>query len=128
MNRNLDFIFGIPIIKFLKCFVIPASAGVTNQAPKKILIIKLAAVGDTIILIPVLKSLREKFQSAEIHWLVSGINQSIAETVPYVNKIWVAASFSPINLFHLISKLKKEQFDVVIDFEQWSRGSAILAF
>ncbi|OVE76858.1 hypothetical protein BVX98_04115 [bacterium F11] len=126
MKRFVDATVGVPLVWFLGFF----SERKLGEIPKpnKILIIKLAAMGDTIILVPVIKALREAFPDAQIHWLVSPINKSLAQTFPWIDRIWNLAKMGPFSIFKLITNLRKEQFDVVVDLEQWSRGTGFISF
>ena len=125
MKRKLDFLIGVPLVKALSLFT---KKDIASPSPlRKILIIKLAAFGDAVLLIPVLRSLRMANPNAEIHWLVSPINESIAMTVPYVDKIHTLESFSLGSVLQIVQTLKDEKFDAVLDFEQWARGTAIVS-
>ncbi len=127
MKRLFDFLLGVPLLKLIAGFKKrkpPSSSGL----PHKILIIKLAAVGDTILLVPVLRELRKKLPQAEIHWLVSSVNASLAQTVPYVDRVIVWTPVSPWGVPALVRELKKETYDTVIDLEQWARMTALISF
>jgi len=124
MQRRLDALIGIPLLKILSGLPSrpPASRDISS-----LLVIKLAAVGDTIVLIPALRALRRALPHARITWLVSNTNRAIAATVPYVDDlvVWNGAAAS---LPGMIAALRRRHFSAVIDFEQWARGSALLAF
>ncbi len=126
MNRKIDYLLGVPLVWLLSLRKRgqPAAA----PPPRKILVIKLAAVGDTILLVPVLRSLKKTFPGAAIHWLVSPINEAIARTVPYADRITVWKNRSLFGLTDLVRQLRGERYDAVVDFEQWARGTAILSF
>ena len=124
MKRWIDFLFGVPLSALLSLF---ASKREIPSAPKKILIIKLAAAGDTILLGPVLRTFRAAHPSATIHWLVSPINVALARGNPHVDRLLVWSG-GMAALLPLINVLRAEKYDVVCDLEQWSRGTAIIAF
>lgn len=125
LNRKPDFLIGVPLSYFFSLF---SSRGAPlSTSPKKILVIKLAAVGDTILLIPALRAFRKAHPDAQIHWLVSPVNASLAKTVPYVDRILVW-SRGFVSLFPLIARLRLEKYDLVCDLEQWSRGTGLLSF
>lgn len=124
MNRQLDFFFGVPLVAALAPF---ASKKARISEPKKILIIKLAAAGDTILLDPVLRSFRAAHPSTEIHWLVSPINATLAKMNQAVDRI-VVWSNGIKGLPALAWYLRKQRYDAVCDLEQWSRGTAVLSF
>jgi ADP-heptose:LPS heptosyltransferase len=126
LRRLLDFWIGVPVISVL-------SLGNRRRRKRqgllrRILVIKLAAFGDTVLLIPTLRALREALPSARIDWLVSPVNQALARMVPYVDETILLSSFRPASLWDLIRTLRGTRYDLVIDFEQWSRGTALLAW
>lgn len=125
LKRWFDFLFGVPLIWILSLFSRKSTSSIPD--PKRILVVKLAAVGDTILLAPALRALREAYPNATIDWLVSPINQEIARTVDGVDHIiiWKASAGS---IFKLTRELRKRRFDVVIDFEQWARATALVSF
>lgn len=125
MNRRLDRLVGVPLLAALSVFA--ARSPRIPAAPARILVIKLAAAGDTVLLVPTLRALRRKFPDAYIHWLVSPVNEALARTVPYVDD-WTAWDGRFGSLPELVARLRRLRFDVALDFEQWARGSALLAF
>jgi ADP-heptose:LPS heptosyltransferase len=125
VKRRLDFAIGVPLLKTLALFhrdTTPAPA-----ALKKILIVKLAAVGDTVLLNHALSVFKKANPSVAIHWLVSPINQTIARLCPDVDRflVWSGGLSS---LPELVRTLRAEHYDAVCDLEQWSRGTALLAY
>jgi len=131
LRRKIDFLIGVPAVYILGAFSKLAMRGRDpglNSNPKKILVVKLAAIGDTVVLIPVLKKLRERYPGARICWLVSGINENIARLVPYIDDLIVIKELRLLPLLKLIMALRKEKFDIGIDFEQWSRTTALLLY
>lgn len=126
MSRRLDFLFGVPAIKTLRPFSPPAPD--PRPAPRKILLIKLAAAGDAILMVPAVRALRRALPEARIDWLMSPINAAIASTVPYIDRPIVWRNASPVSLPRMASRLRQEKYDAIVDLEQWSRGTALLAF
>ncbi|MCB4755507.1 MAG: glycosyltransferase family 9 protein [Elusimicrobia bacterium] len=126
MIRQLDFLVGVPLVNTLG--LLTRKGRPIPQGIKKLLLIKFAAMGDTILLVPVLRQLRKALPRVQIHWLVSSINQSIAQTVPYVDKIYAWEGGLNFTLVKLIAALRREKYDLVIDGEQWSRGSPLMAY
>ncbi|HVN49106.1 MAG TPA: glycosyltransferase family 9 protein [Bacteroidota bacterium] len=129
--KYLDIIAGTLIVLFLK-IVLRRKSAAPPEHLQKILVIKLAALGDTILLIPSLRALREKHPSSTIWMIGTSINEELISMFPqYVNRF---ISFkigetlrNPFYFFQFIRKLRKQQFDVVIDFEQWSFITAIIS-
>jgi len=126
LKRRLDFLFGVPALWGLSFFAKRRS--LPDKMPERILVIKLAAAGDAVLLIPVLRSLRQALPKAAIDWLASPVNQSIASSVPYVERVISLADFKISSIRSLIARLRERRYDLVIDFEQWARGTALLSW
>ena len=84
--RVFDKYVGIPVIILLAIFT-KRKKRLPIENIKKILIIKLAAIGDSILLIPTLRTLKKSFPDAEITFICSQINYSVIKKIPYVSKI-----------------------------------------
>ncbi|MBI5473906.1 MAG: glycosyltransferase family 9 protein [Ignavibacteriae bacterium] len=125
LTRWFDFLLGVPLLWLISLVRLRQPA---VRDFRKILVIKLAAMGDTVLLIPVLHSLRGAHPDATIHWLMSRVNAPVARTVPYVNETIAWNGFSPMHFLTLIQQLRRERYDAVIDFEQWARGTALISF
>lgn len=95
---------------------------------KKILIIKLSALGDTIMMIPILREVRNKLPEANIYALVTGINADAIQACPYVNTLRILNLERPIDCLKTLIWLRRQRFDLVVDFEQRIRISALIAY
>lgn len=85
---------------------------------KKILIIRFSSMGDILLTTPIIRALKNKFQDSEIHFVVKS---SFVETVvnnPHITKIHILDN----NESELISELKKEDFDTIIDLHKSIRS------
>ncbi|HON56627.1 MAG TPA: glycosyltransferase family 9 protein, partial [bacterium] len=100
---------------------------------KKILVIRLGAVGDIIRTLPAVKYIFEfyKKQNKEIiiHWLAEKHNSNILKDLPYIDKIYklprrdwqnrlISKDFFKVlrEFNEFIKKIKNEKYDAVIDF------------
>ena len=100
--------------------------------PKKILAIKLRALGDTVIMTASLAQLRKAFPRAEIHALVLNPWKSLLEGHPGADKIigydrHNDAGARAKAIARLALKLRPEAYDCVVNFHA-SPSSSILAF
>ena len=97
---------------------------------QNILFIKLAAIGDAILLIPALRKLKNSFPRANITFMCSDINLSVIEKIPYVDNIINCRVYdflkNPLNFFRFIKQLRKTKYEVVIDGGQWERINALI--
>ncbi|MDO8747884.1 MAG: glycosyltransferase family 9 protein [Candidatus Omnitrophota bacterium] len=97
---------------------------------KRILIIKLSALGDLILSIPALKAIRKKYHSPHKITLLTG--KAIAAVVsncPYLDEVMVydfnESDKGIFKLFHLGKELRRKNFDMVVDLQN-NRKSHIL--
>lgn len=97
----------------------------------RILVIKIGAVGDVVLISPSLRAIRERFQKAHIAVLVGVESRQVLQNCPYIdeliiyNKPFIKKSL--FNFMKLAADLRSASFDMVIDFQNNSR-SHILGF
>jgi heptosyltransferase I len=127
--RLFDKYVGIPVI-ILLAILTKRKRRLPIQNIRKILIIKLAAIGDSILLIPTLRTLKNSFPDAEITFICSQINYSVIKKIPYVKNIIDCNVHSflrnPFLFFKFMQTLRKEKYELVIDCGQWERINAIM--
>lgn len=127
--RFFDKYFGIPILIILSIFL-KRKKRLPIENIRKILIIKLAAIGDSILMIPMLRTLRKSFPDTEITFVCSYINEDIIRKIPYVDKIINCDVHSflknPFGFVKFISKIREVNYDVIIDAGQWERINSII--
>ena len=123
LQKSVDRYLGIPLIFLLRAFC-PDVLLPRSGSPKKILIIQLSALGDTILAVPTLRAIRHRFPNAEITMLASPTNLDYLARCPYLNRR-VGFHFPG---HRLLSVLRRERFDWAIDLEHWPRLSALLAY
>ncbi|MBI2095482.1 MAG: lipopolysaccharide heptosyltransferase II [Candidatus Omnitrophica bacterium] len=99
-------------------------------AKVKILVIKLSAVGDVILIIPSLRALRKKYPEAKISVLVGRKSRKIIRNCPAIDDVIVwqeggAARF--LSMLKMARILAKESFDIVVDLQN-NRASHFLSY
>ncbi len=117
--------FGLPLM-FEKTLRVYEEA--VNQ--KRILVIKISAVGDVILTVPSLRALRRKYPEAWISVLVGRKSRKIIRNCPYVNDTIVydePRRFRLLANFRMARLLAKEGFDIVVDLQN-NRASHFLSF
>lgn len=91
-------------------------------------IIKLAALGDVLCLLPSLRELKKAYPQSKVLWLTTyRTNPRLFRSLPFVDDIYVIEP-SVNGLLSLARFLWKEPVDVVLDFDQYYRSSELLAF
>jgi lipopolysaccharide heptosyltransferase II len=129
--KYLDVIAGTVIVLLLRA-VRWRKRKTPPSAPHRVLVIKLAALGDTVLLIPSLRALRQRFPSSIIWMIGTSINEELVGMFPqYVNE-FVRLEIGkvlrdPFYFIRFIHRIRKQRFEIVIDFEQWSFVSAIIS-
>lgn len=100
-------------------------------AQKRVLIIKMSAVGDVILSIPSIRAVREKYPQAWIAVLVGRKSRKIIRNCPIVDDTIVYDEPSKkeraFSILRMASILAKEDFDAVIDLQN-NKTSHLLAF
>ena len=97
---------------------------------KRILVIKLSALGDVILSIPSLKAIRKKYPDAWISVLVGRKSRKVMRNCPYVDDVIVYEEPERRNLWSLIKMagvLVREDFDMAVDLQN-NRASHFLSF
>ena len=100
------------------------SAELRSRDFRKILLIKLSAVGDVIHTIPVLNKLRRRYPSAQLDWLVTPAiaellrhNPAITNVIEFAredwSRPWTPAPF--VSYTRLAAKLRANAYDLVVD-------------
>lgn len=97
---------------------------------KRILVIKIGALGDVILAIPSLRMLRNKFPEARIGLVVDSRFLSLVSSCPYVDEVIPLdrmKSRSWLWLARFAKKLRRRSFDISIDLQNTKR-THLLAF
>ncbi len=118
--KFVDNILGKPLV-FLLCRVKKHHKGYPAKF-KKILIIRPGGIGDAVLLLPAINSLRAKFPDADIDLLCEKRNADIFRLSKGISRIYLYDKGG--GLF----KYLRNRYDVVIDTEQWHRLPAVVAY
>lgn len=100
------------------------------KAEKKILVIKLGAMGDLILAVPSFRMLREKFPEARIALLADRKLAPSVSACPFLDEIIPvdrSKMSKPAYLFRLAKRLRRDGFDVSVDLQN-SKWTHLLAF
>ena len=94
----------------------------TQRGINTILVVRPGGIGDAVLLIPALSVLRESFPHAAIDILAERRNAGVFGMIPGLGRI-----YQYDRNFDLVSTIRNN-YDLVIDTEQWHRLSAVAAF
>lgn len=102
------------------------------QTHMKILILRFSSIGDIILTTPVIRAVKTHDQDCEVHFATKAAYASIMDQNPYVDKLHLLSD----SISQLIKRLKREDFDYVIDLHnnlrtkliKWNLGKRSKAF
>lgn len=80
----------------------------------KILVIRFSSIGDVVLTTPVVRCLKQQIPDIEIHFITKKSFQPILQDNPYIDKLITIQS----SINEVISELKKEKYDWVIDLHK----------
>src|SRR5437868_13327581 len=101
---------------------------------RRILLIKLSAVGDVIHTVPVLNALRRRYPGARIDWLVTPAIAELLLPHPAISGVlhfprdqWSNPWSAAFSLARLVAQIRRNEYDLVIDMHGQLR-TAVLTF
>ncbi|MBT30736.1 MAG: glycosyl transferase [Thalassobius sp.] len=81
------------------------------QKNLKILILRFSSIGDIVLTTPVVRTIKTQLEGVQLHYCTKKSYKGILESNPYIDKIHTLDG----SLNDLITELKQEQFDFVVD-------------
>ncbi len=93
---------------------------------KKILIVRLGALGDLIHAVPAAAALRRAFPHARIDWLVDARHRELLDLVPVVDQSVAITTSAASSLLDAVRELRRRHYDVALDLQGLLK-SALLA-
>lgn len=98
---------------------------------RSILCIKFWGLGNVVLLLPVLRMLRERHPGARMTFVTLARNRALVDACPHVDRRVYVDDRGPIRLVasyvRAVVAAGRERPDLAIDFEQFARASGILA-
>ena len=110
-----------------------------KQDIKKVLILRLSALGDAIHTLPVAYAIKKTYPDCKIGWVVEDKAQLFIKDNPLIDFCYVIPKkewkkrglFSFQNFkdfFNIVSEINKQEYDVVLDTQQLFKSACILPF
>ncbi len=100
--------------------------------PERILCIKFWGLGNLVLLLPVFRALRARYPGARIELLTLSRNRDILEGVEDLDRVHFVEdrSLAAVAWSYLraLRAVRRARPDLVVDFEQFARASAVFAF
>jgi lipopolysaccharide heptosyltransferase II len=97
---------------------------------QKILVIQTAFIGDAILASAMLETLHKHLPKAAIHLMVRKGNESLYNQHPYLKQVWVwnKKDGKYRSLIKMLSNIRKEKFDTVINLQRFGATGFLTAF
>jgi len=103
-----------------------------TRGAKKIMVLDLGFLGDTVHLLPALWMVRQACPQAELHVAVASHITSFMGCVPWVDRVWGYMRYprhaTVRENFQMISRLRREKFDSLINLNGSDRSSWLTFF
>lgn len=88
---------------------------------KKILIIRFSSIGDIVLTTPVIRCLKKKHPTTEIHFLTKKSFSAVLESNPYLTKVWSIEK----EVSEIVEELQSEGYDHIIDLHKNIRSKQV---
>jgi heptosyltransferase-3 len=103
-----------------------------TRGGKKVMVLDLGFLGDSVHLLPALWKIRQAYPQAELHVTVSSHIVSLMECVPWVQKTWGYMRYprhaTLRENLQMVRSLRREKFDVLINLNGSDRSSWLTFF
>ncbi len=110
----------------------PPERGKAPSAPRRVLCIKTYGLGNIAMILPVLGALEHSLPNVEIDFLTLRENQSLLEHSGLVHEVipLSTSGWAPLvrSLARAFCAIRRGQYDLVLDFEQFIKLSTIFAY
>jgi len=95
----------------------------------KILIIQQKMIGDVLTTSILFEALRREYPEAELHYLIFPHTRPVVENNPFIDKLilFEDSDKNPLNFVSFLQKIKKEEYEVVIDVYS-KLGTALISW
>ncbi len=109
----------------------PANSNFTfyerTRAARKVMVLDLGFLGDTVHLVPALWTIRQAYPQAELHVTVAAHITSVLDCFPWINRAWGYMRYprhaTLRENWDMVARLRREKFDVVINLNGSDRSS-----
>ncbi|HYW35430.1 MAG TPA: glycosyltransferase family 9 protein [Balneolaceae bacterium] len=133
--RFLDRYVGIPLVFFLSFFRKKRSLPQKEPIAQRPIFIKMSGIGDSILTLPIIRELKETNPDINITVICGKNNREVFKNLLVNNAIdkliYIDVGrlvFNWVYLWQKIYELGTGRYDYCIDFDPWSRISALLSF
>lgn len=98
-----------------------------DAAPSSIAVLRMSALGDVVMTLPLLRTLQKAFPRAKLHWIVSRPFHTIVEGVSGVELIVIDKPRGPLSYWRLWRQLRAYSFDWLLVPQASMRANLVVA-
>ena len=124
--KFIDKRIGNVICRFLGIFSRKSAAKYVDLSPKKILVIQLWGIGETVLTLPAIEALRLKYPQSRIEILTTSRNKDVYFENKNINDT-IQAKLNPFSIIWFILK-NFRKYELAIDMEEYLNISSIITF
>lgn len=99
----------------------------STPPPERIAVLRMSALGDVVMTLPLLRTLQKAFPAAKLHWIVSRPFDAIVEGVSGVELIVIDKPRGPLSYWRLWRQLRPYEFDWLLAPQASLRANMVLA-
>lgn len=123
--KLLDRYIGCPLLFFLGKLRVKASYPTINESPR-IMVLKTAAIGDTILMDAVIKEIKSQYPRSEITFVCSKSNLAMVKMLKGIDRVFLFRMNNPLSSLQQVRSLG--MFDFVLDFAPWARINGLISW
>jgi len=94
---------------------------------KRVLVVRLGAMGDIVHTLPAVASLKHSMPHSELTWVVESKWRSLLESNPYIDHLIVFERGTIAGLKSVWRELRRERFDLAVDFQGLIKSALVAA-
>lgn len=102
-----------------------------KEGINKILMIKFWGIGNLVMILPTIKAVRRHYPKAQIDVFTLSNNKEVLQHNPWVSNVYFLENRDflafVITYLRAVFRLRKERYDMVLDFEQFAKTSSVFA-
>lgn len=108
----------------------------TATPPRRVLLLRLERIGDLLMILDALRTVRRRLPDAELHLVVGSWNADLARLIPAVDHVetldvpWLSRETAPSSLGAVVARTahwRRQAFDLAVNFEPDIRSNALAA-
>ncbi len=132
LGKWLDRFLGIPLVYAARMLEVLRPGGRKRVEPRRILMIKLWGAGNVVLIIPIIRALKRRYPDAQLAFLTLESNRSLLAPMKELDEVVILSQESLIrcgaSAVGAVRALRRFAPDVLVDFEQFCRLSALLGW